>query len=295
MIEDIRLFINIVHCGSLSKAAQKLNMPTPTLSRRLQKLEQQLDRQLIYRSARRFQLTSDGLEYYQAYASIIEQYETTTLHLQHELNQNSGELTILAPTNISVNLLAPMWTRFIKTYPAIRLNLLLSNKNEDFVSANADIAIRVGQQADSGLYQKKLCSIKTILVASKDYLNQYGEPQSIADLSEHRFVVSEFLTPWHLTQQSSGTTTQFFPNVIAKANDLQLIRQLVNDGLGISLLPTIEVSQELKDQQLIQVLTDWQGKQRDIFAIWNSGRLLNPKAKLFREYVQAYLTEHLCF
>lgn len=292
MLDDIYLFITVVKSGSLNKAANKLGMPAPTLSRRLQRLEKNLGRQLIYRSARRFELSSDGLEYYQAYVPIIEQYEKTTNQIEGNQQQLSGELTILAPTNISVGFLMPMWIDFIKAYPEIRLNLLLNNKNEDFITNKADLAIRVGKQADSNLYQKKLCAANTLLVASKGYINQYGEPASIEELTDHHFVASEFLVPWNLTHQKTGKTTQFFPTTTAKANDLQLITQFVIAGLGISLLPTIEINTALKNNQLKQILPDWQGEQRTIYTVWGSGKLLNPRAKLFRNYLQTYLTEN---
>lgn len=130
MFDDIALFIHIVQQQGLAAAAQKLGLPAATVTRRLQRLEASVARQLIHRSARQFVLTPEGEAFYQAYAGLVEQLEQTQQQLSGELNLLAGPLKVLAPTNISIGLLQPMWSGFIKMYPDIKLELMLSNSVE---------------------------------------------------------------------------------------------------------------------------------------------------------------------
>ncbi|MCL1124347.1 LysR family transcriptional regulator [Shewanella surugensis] len=109
MLDDMALFVHIVRYHSLANAAKKLNMSAGTLTRRLQKLEQRLACQLINRSARQCVLTQEGETYYQAYADLIEQFEVIQHNLRADRSDMSGKLKVLAPTNISIGFLQPMW------------------------------------------------------------------------------------------------------------------------------------------------------------------------------------------
>lgn len=183
MIDDIALFIQIVKQGGLSNAAQNLSLPTATVSRRLQRLEQRLGEQLLNRSARQCTLTQAGEVYFQSYVELIEQFEQTHRQLNEQKAQLSGKLKVLAPLNISHGFLKPMWLAFTKQYPDIQLELLLNNQLEDLSKSQADIAIRVGPQADSMLHQKKLGSVDTLFVSTKAYLNSASAIEEPADLN----------------------------------------------------------------------------------------------------------------
>lgn len=108
MLDDIALFVHIVQHKGLANTAKQLGLPAATVTRRLQKLETALGCQLIYRSARKFVLTTEGEVYYQAYAHLVNQFEQTTRQLNKETHELSGHLKVLVPTNISVGILQPM-------------------------------------------------------------------------------------------------------------------------------------------------------------------------------------------
>lgn len=174
MLDDIALFIHIVQQGGLSAAARHLDLPAATVTRRLQKLEQELGSQLLHRSARQCQLTQEGEVYYQAYADLVEQFNQARQQLSRDLRQLSGRLKVLAPSNISNGILKPMWISFCREYPEIQLELVLSNQLQDMISLKADLALRIGPQPDSLLYQKRLGAVGTVLVAAPDYLKAAG-------------------------------------------------------------------------------------------------------------------------
>lgn len=292
MLDDIALFIQIVRRGGLSGAAQHLGLPPATVTRRLQKLEQTLGCQLLHRSARQCVLTQEGEVYYQSYADLMQQFELTRQQLHQDQEQLSGKLRVLAPTNFSHGVLRPMWLEFTRQYPAIQLELILSNQLEDMAKTKADLAIRIGQQPDSLLYQQKLGQLSAFVVASPAYLTNAPALSEPAALNDHRVVGTTLRSKWTLIHQESNLSQDIFPRFSALSNDLNFVKHLVLDGQGIALLPSSETKAELVAGNLVRVLPQWQGLPREIYAVWPSGRLLNKKALCLREHMKHYIGEH---
>lgn len=293
MINDIALFVHIVQQGDLSSAGRYLGLPLATVTRRLQKLEQHLGCRLLHRSARQCVLTQEGEVYYQAYADLVEQFEQTQRRLSEDMTELRGRLKVLAPTNISHGFFRPMWLGFTRTYPDIQLELLLGNQLQDLVISKADMAIRIGPQQDSLLYQQKLGQIDKVLVASPHYLKQYDEPRTPSDIKAHRIVGTTLASKWKLSHCETGTCQEIYPRYNATFNDTSLAKYLACDAQGIALLPLTEVQPELESGELMQVLPQWLGEPREMYLVWPSGQLMNAKAKCLRDYLKEYIQRHL--
>lgn len=286
MIDDIALFIHIVQYRGLGAAAKQLQLPAATVTRRLQKLEARIGSQLIHRSARQFNLTQEGEVYFRAYADLMQQFESTTRLLSAEHHQISGSLKVLAPTNISLGILQPIWSAFIQAYPNIHLDLQLNNSTEDVIKTQSDIAIRIGPQNDSLLYQKRLGTISTIIVASPKYLLSQGTPSNLNDLHQHRIISVNSMSTWVLTNNENNQQINIYPKYTTSVNDIRFASQLACDSVGIALLPISEVKNELNQGSLQQILHPWCGPKRDIFTVWPSGKLLNAKARCLQHFMQ---------
>jgi LysR family transcriptional regulator AphB len=293
MYDDIVLFVHIVQQQGLALTARKLALPAATVTRRLKRLEDLIGRKLIHRSARQFVLTPEGESFYQAYAGLVEQLEQTQQQLSFEINALAGPLSVLAPTNISIGLLQPMWSGFIKTYPDIKLELNLSNRVDDMIASGADIALRIGPQESSLLHQKRLGSLPTVLVASPNYLSSNSAPKTLDELDRHRLIGTNTLSSWPMQNIENTKEFEVRPRFSTLVNDVKLVTQLVCDDLGISLLPTSEVNHLIHSGDLVQVLTSWQGPSRDLFTVWPSGKLLSARAKCLRDFMHEYFEKHI--
>lgn len=292
MLDDIALFIQIVRRGGLSGAAQHLGLPPATVTRRLQRLEQQLGCQLLHRSARQCVLTQEGEVYYQSYEDLVQQFELTRQQLDQDQEQLSGKLRVLAPTNFSHGVLRPMWLEFTRRYPAIQLELILGNQLEDMAKTKADLAIRIGQQPDSLLYQQKLGQLSAFVVASPAYLINAPALSEPAALNDHCVIGTTLRSKWTLVHKETGVSQDIFPRFSALSNDLNFVKHMVLDGQGVALLPNSETNAELLAGNLVRALPQWQGLPREIYAVWPSGRLLNKKALCLREHMKHYIGEH---
>ncbi|MGB0943993.1 MAG: LysR family transcriptional regulator [Marinomonas sp.] len=291
MLDDIVLFIHIVQQQGLAPAARALDMPVATVTRRLQRLENSVRCRLIHRTARRFELTSEGEIYFRAYSHLVDQFEQTQRSLSDDMYEMRGNLKVMAPINLSSSFLKPMWVSFMREYPEIQLELILSNQVQDMIAEKADLAIRVGPQADSPLYQKRLGAINTVLVAAPEYLAKNRAPINLEELKQHRLIGAKSLFRWHLVQVDTGASVNVPPVLSTLVNDVNIAASFVREGLGISLLPVTEVMQYIKDGSLIRVLPQWQGLSRDVFAVWPDGRLMNARAKRLLAYIEHYFME----
>ncbi|WP_295894967.1 LysR family transcriptional regulator [uncultured Vibrio sp.] len=293
MYDDIALFIHIVEARGLAGAAKQLNIPPATVTRRLKKLEQQLGCQLIHRSARQFELTSDGSVYFESFSSLINEFDSISSELSSETKSRQGELIVLAPTNISIGYLQPMWSQFIAQYPEIQLNLKLNNDNKDIVEERADIALRIGPQRDSELYQIGVGSIPTYLVASPHYLQRSAPLETLSDIEQHQRIAVTHLNAWPLTHVVSNKEVIINQKASLKVDDINVASQFAKDGHGLALLPATEVLKYLDSGELVMPLPQWQGPERELYLIWPSGKLLGAKARCLKDYIQMYLLDAL--
>lgn len=289
MFDDLTLFLHIARRRSLSAAAMDLGLPAATVTRRLQRLEERLGCRLVHRSARRFELTAEGMGYVDALDEPVARMEDTVRRLEADQKALSGPLTIFAPTNISLGLLHPMWSAFAKAYPEITLDLQLSNENKDILSGRADLALRIGPQADSQLTQRKIGSVSTILVAAPEYLAEHGNPARPKDLSAHRLIAIDAWPNWALSRSDPKAAEAVRPSPVMRVDDISLATKLVRDGVGISLLPISELGAGLARGDLVRILPDWQGHRRDAFCVWPSGRLLTARARCLRDFIIDYV------
>ncbi|MCV0428140.1 MAG: LysR family transcriptional regulator [Roseibium sp.] len=295
MLDDLALFVRIAQNRSLSATARQLNVPPATVTRRLRKLEEQVGAQLVHRSARKFSLTSEGEAYYEAFADLIHQAEVSLRGLSADLHDMRGRLRVAAPTNISVGMLEPMWSAFLKSYPEIQLTLLLSNENKDLLENRIDLALRIGPQTDLRLYQKRLGRVATMLVASPGYLAKTGVPERPEDLKSHKLIWVSSLPHWQLKNMDTGEeATQHLTANIA-VDDIGLACQFSADGHGIALLPVTETSKKIVEGNLQFVMPQWQGQGREAYAVWPTGRLLSARAKCLRDYMESYMAERPVF
>lgn len=287
MLDDLALFVSIVDHGSLQAAARHANLPPATLTRRLQKLEAALGCQLLLRSARSLKPTPEGQLYYEQCRPLLTALAQTTATLDDDLNQVKGTLRVLAPVNLSRGLLAPAYASFLAAWPEIRLELLLGNRNEDVWRHGADLAIRVGQQDDPKLRQRRLGVIGMVLVASPAYVAQHGAPSHPRELEAHRLLVSSPLSTWRFTSADDAETIEMQPQGRCDLNDVELSVTLAEAGLGILFCPRPLCHAALEAGRLVHLMPAWRTPERPLYAVWPQQQLPR-KVRTLLEHLAAF-------
>ncbi|MBE3637749.1 LysR family transcriptional regulator [Mangrovicoccus algicola] len=289
MLDDVALFVAIAETGGLALAARRLGLPPATVTRRLQRLEERLGCRLVHRSARRFSLTGEGEAYLRRLGPLMAQLDHALRGLSADLTQMRGPLRVMAPTNLSVDILRPMWAAFVAAHPEVELDLRLSNRVENLVEAGADLALRVGPQPDSGLTRRRLGLTCTIVVGAPGYLRRHGCPDDPAALERHRIIGTAAVSPWLLIPAEGGRAVTPPLSPATRLDDVGLGTHLAREGLGLALLPVTQVAADIRAGRLVHVLPGWRGPEREIFAVWPSGRLLSERARVLVDHMAAHV------
>ncbi|WP_347254598.1 LysR family transcriptional regulator [Leminorella grimontii] len=293
MLDELALFVSIVETGSLRAAAKKASIPAPTLTRRLQKLEQHLGCRLLHRSARRMTPTREGWQYYEQCRPLVHSLQQATAKLDVTLHQVSGLLRVLAPVDLANDNLAPAWMTFLAQYPEVRLELELDNYTQDLIGHCADVAIRVGAQPDSLLNMRRLGQAKEVLlVASPDYLAKREPLKSVDDLELHDLVVSSPLSTWTMQHSQSGEIVRWQPQGKFCVNGVYLALQAAQAGLGILFCPISLCHGQLRSGKLVRVLPEWQGAPRDIYAVWSQQRYVPARVRALIEHLADFCRQN---
>ncbi|WP_087021423.1 LysR family transcriptional regulator [Thaumasiovibrio subtropicus] len=286
MLDDIALLITAAEAGSLKKTAQTLKLPSSTLSRRIQHLEDNIGCRLLNRNSHHFSLTAEGEMLVNQTRYHLLTAQSAIEQLKQDVKSLTGDITVLAPVNLTTTVLSPIFAQFSLRHPDINLNLQLSNELESFHAANADFAIRVGRQEDSDLTQVRLGQVAVHLVASPKYLNGRNPITTPQDLSLHALIQCKPIDKWHLKHATKKETTFFPQHAKVRLNDLMAAKQFLVAGVGIGLMPESEIRQELARGELVAVLPEWQADRRDIYAVWYKRRFLSHRAAALIDYLK---------
>lgn len=204
------------------------------------------------------------------------------------LAQPSGVLRASFPVDFAVTYLAPLIVQFASLYPDIRFDFDLTPRQVDLVSEPFDVAIRIGQPADSQLIARQLASLPAYLYASPAYLEQAGEPDEPAQLAAHACLNMLRAGLW--TLQNDTESVQVTVSSRFTLNSAGLIRRLATLGQGIVLMPEAMVADEVAAGRLRRILPRWHGQHLAIYALTET-RLLPAKTQRFIEFLRKHFSD----
>ena len=296
---EINIFKAIVERGSFVAASKLLDIPKATVSRKIDELETRLGVRLLQRTTRKMHLTEAGQAYYEHCERILAEIEDAERAVGQLSSTPRGNLRITAAFSVGAQFLGRLLPEFARRYPEVRVTLLLSNSVVDLVEDNFDLALRVGNLADSSYASRPLGQLRSRLYASPAYLEEMGLPQSPNDLARHRSIA---LVPrdergtrfgWRLEEAAQARKKPFALDAAIEplmvCNDPEPAIQAAIGGEGITFVPGLFVAEALRGGQLVRVLPQWQGLESPLSAVYPSRRGLSPKVRVFIDF----LGEHL--
>jgi DNA-binding transcriptional LysR family regulator len=284
-LNSLSVFAKVVEANSFSEAARRLKMPVSTVSRRIADLEDQLGVRLLERSTRNLRLTDIGAEVLEHAQRSVELSEAVDNIVTNQLANVTGVLRLSAPPSISDTLLCPLVCAFQASYPNVRVQILVTDRQVDHIAEGIDVAFRIGAQKDSSLVSRKILTYRHQLVASPAYLTGHKAPQTPQDLLDHRLIA--FLRPeqsWSF-QHVNGRdkeTLSFHPYL--SMNDFAGLAPALVSGGGIGVLPPIVQPDLLRDGRLVEVMLDWRLPTYDLCAVHLGNRHMPRALRLFKEF-----------
>ncbi len=285
MFEEICTFIEIVKTNSFTAAANKLGISPSVVTRRIKFLEDELEQTLIARTTRQLTLTEAGHIFYEDCMGIIDVFENSKKALQNLKGTLSGTLKIGIPTSISLLHTSLHINQFLKKHPSLKLNIVNGNHLLDLLEDRFDLAIHCGQLPSSNFYYRKLGSWRLIVCAAPNYLKEHGTPKHPNELEKFNCLdhFDNYDHTWIF--QIDGKEQKIFVNGNIRTNSNLSLKNLALTGIGIVLLPSFTIAQELHTKQLIPILTEYEIPPLDICAVYPRSSLLNKKVKAYIRFL----------
>ncbi|WP_145204594.1 LysR family transcriptional regulator [Sphingobium sp. B2] len=256
---DYDLFIAIVESGSISATARRMSLSAPAVSKRLARLEERLGGRLLNRTTRRLAPTAAGRDLYDTLVPLRRALDAAKERVAGHQTQISGRLRLSAPTSFARLHVLPCLPLFIARYPAIELQVDLSDEFVDLLSGHYDLAIRIGAGAGPGLVGHRMGTSRRVLCASPKYLEAFGVPQKIGELAHHRLLATESQFPWIL--DGPGGRVVHHGRSFISTNSSEVVRELALGGCGLALRSIWDVDEAIASGKLVRVLDQYEGLQ----------------------------------
>jgi len=283
-------FVATVDEGSLTRAAEALGVPRPTVSKRLARLEERLGVRLLHRTTRRMKLTEHGELLYERARRVVQAAREAEAAVQRLDGTPRGLLRVLVPTRIPEDVFVGWLAEFMEAHPEVDLDVVATEQHVDLVAEGFDVAMRYGPIEDTSLVSRTLVVNAQIAVASPRYLAEHGTPETPADLAEHNCLVGYGggRSPERSWPLLAGGTTPVGGRLTS--NHLGLHLESARRHLGIALVVDRSIAHLLDRGELVQVLPDVVGRTDRARLVYPDRAFIEPKVRAFIDFVVTRVT-----
>lgn len=291
-LESMAIFVRVVERGSFSAVAREIGLSQPTISKQISTLEKRLGGRLFARSTRQLSMTDEGQRYYQQCREILAAVENAehTFHTGQE--RIAGSLRVGSSGSFGRVQIASRLSGFLELYPEVSVDLQLNDENVDLVSAGIDVAVRIGELKDSGLIARQIGLTRRRVFAAPNYLERYGVPSTPMDLTDHNCLVFnqlEHFASWRFEHNGRWSSVQVSGNV--RSNNSEAVRQMVLNGLGVSLSPLWLFRQDLREGRVVELLESYSPVSLPIHAVTPPDRRQSARVRAFTDYLRDAFAE----
>ncbi len=288
-LNSTRMFVGAVQAGSLSAAAARLNLPLPTISRRIRQLEQQLKVQLLERSSKGIALTDAGARLYEHASRGLEVLAEGAEAVRSDQARLRGRLRLSLPPSME-----PWWDLlggFQQQFPDIQLSVFSTERRVDLIQDGVDVALRVGAIVDESMVASRVASYRHVLVASPTLLERLGVPRTVEGL--HRFPCAVWAPAsgargvWNLGE------TSFAPDPVLSTNDYLHLRACAVRGAAVTELPPFLAHEALARGELVRLLPRLKLPEVAINLLYPSHRHPSSLVRAYLGYCREHAEQHL--
>ena len=286
-LAEIQLFVEIIKAGNLSAAARALNASPAAMSRALSSLESRLGVRLVTRTSRSFELTEEGLLFYDRCQRIVADIAEAEAEAASKLGSAKGKLRIGAPSELGRRLVAPLIAKFVQKHPEVEVHLTLSDSGLDVIDDGLDVALRVGLPDDSSVIARKVLSTRRIVCASPAYFKRRGTPTHPEDLRLHdciRLVRGRRVMDSWLFQEDGRRFEVTVKGALTTTSG-EVVHDWVRAGMGVALKASWDLLPELAEGVIVQCLEPFWCDQIDLFAICANRIHQPPRIRVFLDFI----------
>jgi DNA-binding transcriptional LysR family regulator len=280
-------FVRVVDAGSFSAAARQLHLGQPAVSKTIAQLEKRLGVRLLLRSTHGLTPTEAGRNFYERAKRSIEEADEAELAARGAGAALSGRLRVSAAVTFARLHVIPHLPTFLAEHPALAVDVVLDDRNIDVIEAGVDVALRMGELADSALTARKIGQSRRRVVGTPDYFKAKGVPRTPADLAAHQAAVYEQPeggTAW--TFRRGGAETSVIVDGRVRVSAAEGVREGVFAALGLAVASEWMFAPELKSGAVRSVLDEWSLPPIDLWAVFPTGRQASAKARCFASFIE---------
>jgi DNA-binding transcriptional LysR family regulator len=271
--------------GSLSAAARRLGIPLTNVSRKVSELEAYLKTRLVNRSSRRLTLTDAGRSYVTDCKRILELVGEAERAATGEYSTPTGDLTITAPIVFGRLHVLPVVTEFLKAYPEIDVRLVFADRIVNLFEEQTDLAVRIGDLPDSSLIATRIGAIRHVVCGSPGYFAARGMPKTPDELGSHDCITFEGLISPSVWTFPFGKATKSVPvHSRLIVNTAEAAIDAAAAGVGITRVLSYQVAQEIRANELVLALKDFEPAPWPVSLVYTGQRLLPSKVRVFLDY-----------
>src|SRR5688572_12130751 len=285
-LEAMAIFARVVEAKSFSGAARRLAIDKSAVSKAVTRLERSLGVRLLHRTTRAMSVTEAGADVYAHAARIVEEHEQARIAVGRFHSEPRGLLRISASVAFGTLHIAPALPEFLARHPEVRIDMAIGDRIVDLAEEGFDVAVRISQEPAPNLVARRLAAVNRKIVATPEYFEKRGVPETPADLGRHNCLTYTHFNPhdtWRLRGPEGDITVPISGNL--RLNDDEALSAAVLGGLGVALLPTFLIGRELHEGKLRAVLSDYVPSERHIHAVYLPNRHLPAKVRAFIDFL----------
>jgi DNA-binding transcriptional LysR family regulator len=289
--EDLRAFVQAVESGSLTRAAEALQVATSAVSRRIKELEGRLGTQLLQRTTRQMRLTAAGETFHARAIEILQALEEAEAQAGCHSRTLTGPLRIAAPLAFGHSHLEPILIDFARAHPGLELDVDFSDRIVDLVAEGQDLAVRIGKLRDSTLIARKLLEARMVVAAAPAFWQRHGlpaAPDRLAELPALCYTGSERGDSWRYADPE-GATGAVNVRATMRSTNGGFLRDAAVAGLGVVILPSFILHDAVRDGRLQPVLTGYRWPAVPINVVYPQTRHLSARARALIDALRAAL------
>jgi DNA-binding transcriptional LysR family regulator len=286
-LNDFANFHAVVTHGSLSAAARNLGVPKATVSKRLARLEADLEVRLLERSTRSLRLTVPGAAVFEQSETIVAGLEAAQAVARNATTEPNGLVRVSCPQGLMPNLVDDMLRRFLRAYPKVRLELIEVNRPVDLITEGIDLALRARTKLtdDFSLIMRRLGTSRRVVVASPDLAHELPSAMDLDVLSDvMTLALAEDGDRWDLVDDR-GRTRSISVKPRLRCSDFHVMSRAALDGLGVAMLPDHLCQHKLQSGSLVRLFPRWRSGEAIIHAVMPSRRGMTSAIRALIEHL----------
>ena len=290
--DKLKIFHAVAEAGSFTSATVNLNLSQSAISRQIQSLEDDLKVKLFERHARGLTLTQNGEYVYKTAHEVISKLKEVETSLGDQKDKPSGKITITTVRSFGTHWLTPRIQEFMKLNPEVEVELIFDDKELDLSTRQADIGIFMRRPKKLNYIQRKLIDINYHIYGSNKYLENYGMPKTLNDLSKHKFISFGKGAPSPVYNPDWALKVGMKDNIkrkpIMKVNSVMGLLLAVESGVGLAALPDYLVFQS---RNLIKVLPKVEGPITEAHFVYPESLRNVARVQAFRNFLYSKISE----